>query len=105
MRGVDVGRKRNVGVLILEFPGMAVAMTNVEADDYAALGVDLTIELRFSGGEVSGILGGKMKQSVVACSEEGEYGLLAELVWFVRVLMSLVEGIAECPRGGGSGDD
>ena len=45
MRGVDVGRKGNVGALVLVFPGVAVAATYVEADDYAPLEVDFAIEL------------------------------------------------------------
>ena len=48
---------------------------------------------------------GKLEESVVACAKEGEYWLLAELVWFARVLMSFGEGIAEGPGRGGGGDN
>lgn len=49
MGGVEVIGGWDIGFLILEFPGVAVAVTDVEADSEAASGVDERVEFRGAG--------------------------------------------------------
>ena len=52
MGTVEIGGEGDIGFLILEFPGMSVAMADMDANGQAARGANLAVELGGAGGKV-----------------------------------------------------
>jgi hypothetical protein len=107
---VTISIERDIAVSVLKFVRMAVAMSDMDADDHAAaiLGswrLSAVMKLFDTKVDVRGIIADKGEQSLVASAGEVEHGLLAIDFHFPRVFKSFVEGAAKCVGGRGGGDD